>query len=149
MLAGFAIPESKLAFVFTSLLGVRDIVLGALILMADARRSHEVQRALGVALFSDSIDTFALIFVVASSLSRRNPVPEILSVALLALLEHLTLWSFGDDDEDVPSPSYQAIIQVDRLEGKKLRLGMWLEDLKRAEEAEQQSLAHAETKLEP
>ncbi|KAK2591387.1 hypothetical protein QQS21_010931 [Conoideocrella luteorostrata] len=141
VLAGFALPKSYPAFLLTTILGVRDIVLGGLLLMTDAGRSYEVQRALGIALFSDSIDTFVMIFVVACSGSGRNPVAEIVSVALLAILEHLTLWSFGDDDDDGPSPSYQAVLQVDRLEDKRLRLGMWLEDLKRAEEAEQQGLS--------
>lgn len=141
VLAGFALPKSGPAFLFTTVLGVRDVVLGGLLATADARRGYEVQRALGIALFSDSIDTFVLIFVVACSWNRRNPVPEIISVALLAILEHLTLWSFGDDDDDGPSPSYQAVVQIDRLEDKRLRLGKWLEDLKRAEDVERQSLS--------
>ncbi|KAG5976066.1 hypothetical protein E4U55_007504 [Claviceps digitariae] len=159
VLAGFApLPSRSVpAVVFTSLLGLRDVVLGGLLATADARRGYEVQRALGIALFSDSIDTFVLIFVVACSWTRRNPVPEIVSVALLAMLEHLTLWSFGDDDDmDMDEnnnndnacdaqqrgrpksrASYQAIVQVDRLHDKRRRLGMWLEDLKRAEEVEE------------
>ncbi|KAG5917946.1 hypothetical protein E4U61_002210 [Claviceps capensis] len=142
ILAGFALPKSNSAFFFTPLLGVRDIVLGGLVAIADTRRGYEVQRALGIALFSDSIDTFVLIFVVACSGNRRNPVPEIVSVALLAILEHLTLWSFADDDDEVygPSPSYQAIVQVERVHDRHIRLGMWLEDLKRAGDVEQQSL---------
>ncbi|KAG6006710.1 hypothetical protein E4U21_006785 [Claviceps maximensis] len=162
VLSGFALPLSRSApaVFFTSLLGVRDVVLGGLLASADARRGYEVQRALGIALFSDSIDTFVLIFVVACSWTRRSPVPEIVSVAMLAILEHLTLWSFGDDEDDedggvacadktngneahdmrrgrrTSRPSYQAIVQVDRVYDRRRRLGMWLEDLKRAEEVE-------------
>ncbi|KAG5979488.1 hypothetical protein E4U54_006921 [Claviceps lovelessii] len=173
VLAGFGFAllpgRSGAAVFFTTLLGLRDVLLGGLLATADARRGYEVQRALGIALFSDSIDTFVLIFVVACSWSRRNPVPEIVSVALLAVLEHLTLWSFGDDEYDEDDedeneedddddddddnsnnlnargaqharpktrPSYQAIVQMDRLHDQRRRLGMWLEDLKRAEEVE-------------
>ncbi|GAO17974.1 uncharacterized protein UV8b_00981 [Ustilaginoidea virens] len=154
VLAGFAVPASGPGLVLTTVLGLRDMLLAGLILMADPQRSYEVQRALGVALFSDSIDTFVLIFVVACSSGRRNPVPEIVSVALLAILEHLTLWSFGDDDDDDddygrPGPCYQAIVRVDRLEDKRLRLGMWLEDLKRAEQGEQQALLSKSSAHEP
>ncbi|KAG5981232.1 hypothetical protein E4U43_006636 [Claviceps pusilla] len=185
VLAGFGfalLPGRPGAAVFlTTLLGLRDVLLGGLLAKADARRGYEVQRALGIALFSDSIDTFVLIFVVACSWSRRNPVPEIVSVALLAVLEHLTLWSFGDDeydeddedeDEDEDEndqdnnnlyargaqharpktrPSYQAIVQMDRLHDQRRRLGMWLEDLKRAEEAEAEEAeeaAEAQTEVE-
>ncbi|KAG5921694.1 hypothetical protein E4U53_003768 [Claviceps sorghi] len=162
VLSGFTLPSrSGPALFLTCLLGLRDVVLGGLVAAADAHRGYEVQRALGMALFSDSVDTFVLIFVVACSWTRRNPVLEIVSVALLAMLEHLTLWSFGDDDDGddddnnnsvdggggggggginhngaigPPSrPSYQAIVQVDRIHDRRRRLGMWLEDVKRAE----------------
>ncbi|OAA38826.1 hypothetical protein NOR_06479 [Metarhizium rileyi] len=140
-LSGFALPRSRTAFVFTSLLGVRDIVLGGLLALADPRRSYEIYRALGIALFSDSVDTFVWIFVVACSAHLRNPAPEIMSVVLLAILEHLTLWSFDDENDDGPSPSQQATIQVTRLDDQRLRLGMWLEDLKRAESLQQEALS--------
>ncbi|KAG5915659.1 hypothetical protein E4U42_007955 [Claviceps africana] len=157
VLAGFALPSrSGPALFLTCLLGLRDVVLGGLVAAADARRGYEVQRALGMALFSDSVDTFVLIFVVACSWTRRNPVLEIVSVALLAMLEHLTLWSFGDDDDDMDGmnngngtgtgalgptsrPSYQAIVQVERIHDRRRRLGMWLEDLKRADDVQLQA----------
>lgn len=139
VLSSFSIPKSSTAFFFTSVLGVRDIVLGGLLALADPRRSYEIHRALGMALFSDSVDTFVLIFVVACSAHLKNPAPEIISVVILAILEHLTLWSF-DDDDDCPPASQQAIVHVTRLEDKRLRLGMWLEDLKRAEEVQQEDV---------
>lgn len=80
-----------------------------------------------------------MIFVVACSAHIRNPAAEIISVVILAVLEHLTLWSF-DDDDDGPSASQQAIVHVARIEDKRLRLGMWLEDLKRAEEVHQEAV---------
>lgn len=136
-LSSFAVPTSSVAFVFTSLLGMRDIVLGGLLALANPHRIYEIHRALGIALFSDSVDTFVLIFVVACSVHLKNPAPEIISVVLLAILEHLTLWSFDDGEDDAPSPSQQATVYFARLEDKRLRLGMWLEDLKRAEQVQE------------
>ncbi|KAG8410049.1 hypothetical protein J3458_019120 [Metarhizium acridum] len=144
-LSSFAEPASSTAFFFTSLLGVRDIILGGLLTLADPRRSYEIHRALGIALFSDSVDMFVLIFVVACSARLKNPVPEIISVVLLAILEHLTLWSFDEDEDDGLSPSQQATIHVTRLHDKRLRLGMWLEDLKRAESLQEAALSTSES----
>ncbi|KAK8922766.1 hypothetical protein H634G_03786 [Metarhizium anisopliae BRIP 53293] len=144
-LSSFAEPTSSTAFFFTSLLGVRDIILGGLLTLADPRRSYEIHRALGIALFSDSVDTFVLIFVVACSAHLKNPAPEIISVVLLAVLEHLTLWSFDEEDDDGLSPSQQATIQVTRLDDKRLRLGMWLEELKQAESLQEDLLSTPES----
>ena len=141
VLAIFSVPESSYAFFLTIVLGVRDAMLGGLLAMADPNRSHEIPRALAIALASDAVDTFIIIFVAASHGDHKSPVLGILSVALLAILEHCTLWSFGRDDPPTTSIHFrQAIVQTDRLEGKRLRLGMWLEDLKRAEQGQHQSL---------
>jgi hypothetical protein len=141
-LSSFAAPTSTVDLFFTSLLGIRDIIVGGLLAVADHRRSYEIHRALGIALFSDSVDTFVLIFVVACSAQLRAPAPEMICVVLLAIMEHLTLWSFddGDDDGPTPSPSQQATVYVARLEDKRLRLGMWLEDLKRAESVHEEAI---------
>ncbi|KHN99826.1 uncharacterized protein MAM_02679 [Metarhizium album ARSEF 1941] len=146
-LSSFAVSRSSTAIFFTSLLGVRDIVLGGLLVLADHRRGYEMHRALGIALFSDSVDTFVLIFAVACSARLKIPVPEMLSVVLLAILEHLTLWSFDDENDDVPGPFHEATVHVSRLDDKRLRLGMWLDDLKRAESLQEDAFSSSKSPL--
>lgn len=130
-LSSFDIPQSGATFLLGSLLGSRDLLLGGLLYTADRRIRREVRRALAVNLLSDAMDTFILIFSAACSWHWRNPLVEIIAVAVLTLLEHLTLWSMSDEEED-NSKGYQTMLQG--REDQKLRLDSWLTDLRRAEE---------------
>lgn len=148
----------------TALLGTRDIILGGLLAAADRRRrAPGVHRALAANLLSDAADTFVLIFFAACASAgqqpRRwrpgSPVAEITAVAVLATLEHVTLWSMsaetgtrsgfrssggGSGFEKLrvsPTSAYEARMQAD--EDKKRRMDMWLSDMRRAEEMRQPS----------
>ncbi|UNI16784.1 hypothetical protein JDV02_003187 [Purpureocillium takamizusanense] len=155
----------------TALLGTRDIVLGGLLAAAFRRRRVPgVHRALAANLLSDAADTFVLIFFAACASAaaqqpRRwrpgSPVAEITAVAVMATLEHITLWSmstetgvgglggFGSSSggggggsgfekmRASPTSAYEARMQAD--EDKKRRMDMWLSDMRRAEEMRQPS----------
>ncbi|KAJ6444928.1 adaptin ear-binding coat-associated protein 2 [Purpureocillium lavendulum] len=153
----------------TALLGARDMILGGLLAAADRRRhrrgAHGVHRALAANLLSDAADTFVLIFFAACASAgqqpRRwrpgSPVAEITAVAVVATLEHVTLWSmstepggesgFGgagggggsgfEKTRASPTAGYEARLQAH--EDKKRRMDMWLSDMRRAEEMRQPS----------
>ena len=130
-LSSFDIPQSGATFLLGSLLGGRDVLLGGLLFGADPAGRREVRRALLVNLLADAMDTCILVFSAACSWHWRNPLVEIASVAVMALLEHLTLWSMSDEEED-GTRAYQALLRAN--EDKKMRLDNWMADMRRAEE---------------
>ncbi|KAI9152120.1 hypothetical protein HJFPF1_09344 [Paramyrothecium foliicola] len=138
-------PESPSnTIILGCLLGGRDLLLGGLLITADESLEREVRRALVVNLLSDAMDTFILIFSAACSADWEHRLAEIIGVAVLALLEHLTLFSMGDDEElemrmiarnqaagFVPG-GYQTMYLQNQ--DKKMRLESWLTELRFAEE---------------
>lgn len=134
-LSSFDIPQTGATFLLGSLLGSRDFLLGGLLYTADPRTPREMRRALAVNLLSDCIDTFILIFASACSWHWRNPLVEILTCAVLAALEHLTLWSMSEDEEEYSNKGYQTMLQA--REDQKMRLDAWLTQLKLVEEQQQ------------
>ncbi|KAL6851217.1 hypothetical protein ACO1O0_008345 [Amphichorda felina] len=136
-LSSFDMPKTGATFLLGSLLGSRDLLLGGLLWTADLRSPREVRRALLANLLSDAMDTFILIFSAACSWHWRSPFVEIAVAAVLAILEHLTLWSMSDDDGGVdPTAGYAAGVQA--VEDKNRRLDTWLTELRMAEAAQQQ-----------
>ncbi|CAI6091209.1 unnamed protein product [Clonostachys chloroleuca] len=145
-LASFEIPATGPAFMMASLLASRDLVLGALLWTADRGSRRETSRALFFNLLVDSMDTFILIFSAACDWhDNRSPLPEIVTVAVLAILEHLTLYSMSEDE----CPDYQGHggnvyvayggaanyaygLQVS--EDKQRRVDAWLTELRAAED---------------
>lgn len=135
---------ASLVLLVSGLLGVRDVVLGGLLAMADRRSDREVRRALAVNLLSDAVDTFVLIFAAACwRQHRHSPVAEIGVVATLAIVEHVTLWTMAADHEGgayrpaAAVAAYQSRLQAS--EDKQLRLDMWFADMRRSEEMRQPS----------
>ena len=136
-LSSFDMPKTGATFLLGSLLGSRDLLLGGLLWTADLHSPREVRRALLANLLSDAMDTFILIFSAACSWHWRSPFVEIGVAAVLAILEHLTLWSMSDDDGGVdPTAGYVAGVQA--VEDKNRRLDTWLTELRMAEAAQQQ-----------
>lgn len=132
------LPRDGATSLLSALLGVRDALLGGLLATADSRTgSGEVHRALAASLVSDAADTFILIFAAACAWQRSSPIGGIGVVAVMAIVEHLTLWSMGIDEAAGPGAvaAYQARLQA--REDKKLRLDMWLADMRRTEELRQ------------
>ncbi|KEY66306.1 hypothetical protein S7711_02768 [Stachybotrys chartarum IBT 7711] len=134
-------PTGNNTFVLGSLLGVRDLLLGGLLYTADESLEREVRRALVVNLLSDAFDTFILIFSTACSAHwQAHRIVAIAFVAVLALMEHFTLFSMGDDEELMARHAaagqggygYQTMMLVD--EDKKNRMTSWLAELRNAEE---------------
>ena len=136
ILSSFDIESSGGTFLLGSLLGSRDIILGGLLLTADTTqpRLNEVKRALLSVLLSDAMDTFILIFSAACAWQWRNPFIEIGGAAILALGEHLTLWSMSEDDAGMGPRGYIQAVQAG--EDKKRRLDTWLTELRVAEAAQ-------------
>ncbi|KAF4123027.1 hypothetical protein GMORB2_6575 [Geosmithia morbida] len=135
LLSSFEIPQNGASFMLGSLLGSRDLLLGGLLYTADMLSIREVSRALVTNLLSDAMDTFILIFSAACSWHWKNPFIEIGISALLAFLEHLTLYSMSEDDTESPVASYEAGMQA--AEDKNRRLGTWLSELRMAEMQQQ------------
>lgn len=132
-LSSFEIPQSGATHLLGALLGSREAILGGLLYTADLQQAREVRRALLANLLSDTADTLILIFSAVASWHWRHPVVEILSAAMLAVLEHLALWSMsGDDEGDARVAEYEAKLQT--RENKMVRLDAWLVQLRRAEE---------------
>lgn len=145
-LSSFDIPQTGATFLLGSLLGSRDLLLGGLLLTADDRSTvagsapnlREVRRALLVNLLSDAMDTLILIFAAACSWHWRNPVVEILAVAILAIMEHLTLFSMADDDDEVDhTKGYQTMMRT--MEDRKDRMETWLAEMRALEEQQRQN----------
>lgn len=122
------IPPDGSAYMLASLIGVRDVLLAGFLYTADtpsdptARR--EVTRALVVNLLSDALDAFVLIFYAAWSADWGNPVAVIVISAVMAILEHLTLWSLSEDE-------WNALDHRSLEDDKKARMNAWLRELER------------------
>ncbi|KFH40347.1 hypothetical protein ACRE_089950 [Hapsidospora chrysogenum ATCC 11550] len=132
-LSSFDIPQGGATFLLGSLLGSRELLLGALLWTADLRCPRETRRALLANLVSDAADTLILIFSAVLSWHWRNPFIEIAMSALLASLEHLTLWSMSPDGdaEGDATAAYRAGLQA--ADDKNRRLDTWLSELRMAE----------------
>lgn len=130
------VPSDGSSCMLASLTGVRDILLAGLLHTADlnnclagdpfARR--EVSRALAVNLLSDAVDAFVLIFYAAWSSDWGNPLTVIIITAVMAILEHLTLWSLSEDEWEIMD---HRSLEEDKVS----RMNAWLRDLRRYEQA--------------
>lgn len=134
-LSSFDIPQSGATFLLGSLLGSRDLLLGGLLWTADISSSsrRELRRALLVNLLSDVMDTCILIFSAACSWHWRHPFLEIGMAAVLAIAEHLTLWSISDEEEESSKVYAEALRRGD---DKKRRMDTWLNEMRMAEAQE-------------
>ncbi|KAM5345219.1 hypothetical protein ACJ41O_011081 [Fusarium nematophilum] len=119
------------AYMLASLIGVRDVLLSGLLYTADSSAApsdpaarREVSRALATNLLSDALDAFVLIFYAAWSADWGNPVVVIVMSAVMAVLEHLTLWSLSEDE-------WAALEHRSLEDDKKARMNAWLWELER------------------
>ncbi|KAF5985519.1 hypothetical protein FBULB1_2826 [Fusarium bulbicola] len=119
------------AYMLASLIGIRDILLSGLLYTSDTTNAatdsaarREVTRALATNLFSDALDAFVLIFYAAWSDDWGNPIAVIVISAVMAIFEHLTLWSLSEDD-------WAAHEYGSLGDDKKARMNAWLRDLER------------------
>ncbi|KPM40121.1 hypothetical protein AK830_g6457 [Neonectria ditissima] len=136
------VPPDGSSCMLASLMGVRDILFAGLLhtadvagaLSGDAYARREVSRSLAVGLLSDAVDAFVLIFYAAWSDDWGNPVAVIVVTAVMAIFEHLVLWSLSEDEWDAP--------EVRSLEEDKVsRMNAWLRELGRYEQEQEQALA--------
>lgn len=127
------IPANGSTYMLASLLGVRDMLFAVLLHTADLDCRRETRRALVVNLLSDAMDAFVLIFYAAWDDDWGNPLAAIVVTAVMALMEHLTLWSLDDDDEDDASARKPRFMQYE--EDKNTRMTAWLRELRRCEES--------------
>jgi len=134
-LSSFDIPQSGATFMLGALLGSRDLLLGGLLWTADLSPScrRELRRGLLVNLLSDVMDTCILIFSAACSWHWRNPFLEIGMAAVLAIAEHLTLWSISEEEEESSRVYVEALRRGD---DKKRRMDTWLAEMRMAEAQE-------------
>jgi len=121
------------AYMLASMIGIRDILLSGLLYSSDTANAgvdhaarREVTRALATNLFSDALDAFVLIFYAAWSDDWGNPIAVIVISAVMAIFEHLTLWSFSEDD-------WNAHEHGSLGDDKKARMNAWLRELERCE----------------
>lgn len=139
-LSSFDIPESGATFLLGCLLGSRDLLLGGLLWTADPSSRREASRAVLFSLLGDVVDTCILVFSAACAWHWRNPVIEIIALAVIAIAEHLTLYSMSEDEYDGVrgggAAAYTAGLQA--LEDKQRRLGTWLAEMNEAEAQAQQ-----------
>ncbi|KAH7143775.1 hypothetical protein EDB81DRAFT_506663 [Dactylonectria macrodidyma] len=134
------VPPDGSSCMLASLIGVRDILLAGLLHTADVKAAldgdafarREVSRSLAVGLLSDAVDAFVLIFYAAWSDDWGNPMSVIIVTAVVALLEHLTLWSLSEDEWD-------ALEHRSLEEDKVSRMNAWLRELGRYELARPES----------
>ncbi|KAH6894535.1 hypothetical protein B0T10DRAFT_253598 [Thelonectria olida] len=130
------VPSDGSSCMLASLIGVRDILLAGLLhtadvagaLAGDHHARREVSRALAVNLLSDAVDAFVLIFYAAWSSDWGNPLAVIIITAVMAILEHLTLWSLSEDE-------WEALEHRSVEEDKVSRMNAWLRELGRFEQA--------------
>ncbi|KAF7555828.1 hypothetical protein G7Z17_g1939 [Cylindrodendrum hubeiense] len=128
------VPSDGASCMLASLIGVRDIMLAGLLHTADVTNAlegdpyarREVSRALAVGLLSDAVDAFVLIFYAAWSDDWGNPMTVIIITAVIALLEHLTLWSLSEDE-------WEQLDHRSLEEDKVSRMNAWLRELARYE----------------
>ncbi|CAJ0541511.1 Ff.00g080870.m01.CDS01 [Fusarium sp. VM40] len=121
------------AYMLASLIGIRDILLSGLLYTTDTANAstdpsarREVTRALATNLFSDALDAFVLIFYAAWSDDWGNPIAVIVISAVMAIFEHLTLWSYSEDD-------WAGQEGCSLGDDKKARMNAWLRELERYE----------------
>ncbi|CAM1503308.1 Fc.00g080840.m01.CDS01 [Cosmosporella sp. VM-42] len=115
------------AYMLTSLIGVRDLLIAGLLYTADSASRLELSRALVVNLLSDAMDAFLLIFYTAWSSNWGNPLAVIIVTAAMAIFEHLTLWSLSEiDQRSEPRARFEEI--------KASRMSAWLRELRRCEQ---------------
>ncbi|KAH7159772.1 hypothetical protein B0J13DRAFT_519216 [Dactylonectria estremocensis] len=134
------VPSDGSSCMLASLIGVRDILLAGLLHTADVKAAldgdtfarREVSRSLAVGLLSDAVDAFVLIFYAAWSDDWGNPMTVIIVTAVVALLEHLTLWSLSEDEWD-------ALEHRSLEEDKQSRMNAWLRELGRFEQSRPES----------
>lgn len=129
-----------------SMIGVRDVLLSGLLHTADKHDPaalRELTRALATNLLSDALDAFLLIFYAAWEEDWGNPMGVIVMAAVMAVLEHLTLWSLSEDE-------WAGADHRSLEDDKKARMNAWLRELERfGDEQGQQSMppsAHASTR---
>lgn len=128
------VPSDGASCMLASLIGVRDMLLAGLLHTADASGAlagdlaarRELARALTVNLLSDAVDAFVLIFYAAWSSDWGNPLTVIVVTAVMAILEHLTLWSLSEDE-------WEALEHRSLEEDKVSRMNAWLRELGRYE----------------
>jgi hypothetical protein len=137
-LSSFDIPESGPTFLLGCMIGSRDLLIGGLLWTADPTSRRETVRAVLVSLLGDAIDTCILIFSAACMYHWRNPVVEIIALAVLSIAEHLTLYSVSEDEYDSTrgggAAAYAAGLQA--MEDKKRRMDAWLADMRSADNAQ-------------
>lgn len=134
------VPSDGSSCMLASLIGVRDILLAGLLhtadvtsaLEGDAYARRELSRALAVGLLSDAVDAFVLIFYAAWSDDWGNPMTVIIVTAVIAILEHLTLWSLSEDE-------WEAMEHRSLEDDKVSRMNAWLRELARYEQARPES----------
>lgn len=140
-LSSFDIPESGATFLLGCMIGSRDLLIGGLLWTADPASRRETVRAVLISLLGDAIDTCILIFSAACMYHWRNPVVEIIALSVLAIAEHLTLYSVSEDEYDSVrgggAAAYTAGLQA--MEDKKRRMDAWLADMRTAETAQSQT----------
>ncbi|KAI5464915.1 hypothetical protein BGZ63DRAFT_401819 [Mariannaea sp. PMI_226] len=130
------VPADGAACMLASLIGVRDVLIAGLLHTADVTNAlagdhyarRELSRALAVNLLSDAVDAFVLIFYAAWSSDWGNPLTVIVITAIMAIMEHLTLWSLSEDE-------WEALEQRSLDEDKVSRMNAWLRELARFEQA--------------
>lgn len=124
-------PQTGATFLLATLLSTRDILLGSLLLTSSPSSRRETSRALLLLLLSDAADCFVLIFAAACDFRWGNSLVEIMAAALLALGEHLLLYSMSDEEEGGVKERYCRVVQAG--EDKRRRLDDWLEGMRRVE----------------
>lgn len=115
------IPPSTGTFQLSSHLGVRDILIAALLLTAPTRL--ETSRALVLNLLSDAIDAFVLVFYSTFEKRWEGPLAVIIGTAVVAVAEHLTLWSMSE--AEARGEGGRSVREV-----KMARMGAWLRELR-------------------
>lgn len=121
------VEPSVATYMLASLIGVRDVLIAGLLFTADFGARLEVSRALAVNLLSDAMDAFVLIFYTAWSSHWGNPLAAIIMAAVMAVLEHLTLWSMSDIDKTRARAKTRSTFE----EAKATRMNAWLRELRR------------------
>lgn len=120
-----AVPSSSATFMLASLIGVRDMLIAGLLFTAPAASRMEVSRALVLNLLSDAVDAFVLVFYSTFSKRWENPLAVIIVTAVMAIAEHLTLWSMSEAEAGGRAEARPSIQEV-----KATRMTAWLRDLR-------------------
>lgn len=125
------------AYMLASMIGIRDVLLSGLLHTADTHDPtavRELTRALATNLLSDALDAFVLTFYAAWEDDWGNPMGVIVMAAVMAVLEHLTLWSLSENE-------WNGGDNRSLEDDKKARMNAWLTELERYEDEQgQQSM---------